>query len=164
MGGVGGRLEDAVLKDPRPSLLEDAFDLQHTLQRLRRIGLHQTELLRKLASRAMDQIPVEARPFYSDVYDDCVRIRDLTEGYREAVVSARDAHLSMQSHRLGEAMKVLTVISTIMLPLTFITGLYGMNFDHMPGLHWAYGYEAAWGLMLLIASLFYFMLRRRGWT
>ena len=69
----------------------------------------------------------------------------------------------MQSHRLNEVMKILTVISTIMLPLTFITGLYGMNFDFMPGIHWKYGYEMAWAVMIATAGGFFFFVKRRGW-
>ena len=76
---------------------------------------------------------------------------------------ALDAYFSMQSHRLNDVMKVLTLISTIMLPLTFITGLYGMNFDFMPGLHHKYGYQVAWLVMLVTAAAIFFFFKRKRW-
>jgi magnesium transporter len=158
------RLERAVVHEPNAPVLEEIFELKHALQRIRRISLHQKELLLGLWNGAHPRIPEEARPFFRDVYDHFLRVADLTEGYREMVSSVLEAYLSVQSHRLNEVMRMLTVISTIMLPLTFITGLYGMNFDYMPGLHWSYGYEAAWVFMLSTAGLFYFLLKRRGWA
>jgi magnesium transporter len=111
----------------------------------------------------MGRIPEEALPFYRDVYDHFVRVNDLTDSYRDLVSSSLDAFLSVQSNRMNEVMKVLTLISTIMLPLTFIAGLYGMNFDHMPELHWDYGYAFSWALMLVTAIGFVIFFRRRGW-
>jgi len=164
LDGEIDRLERAVVQEANPRVLEEIFALKHALQRIRRISLHQKELLLGLWNGTQARIPEDARPFFRDVYDHFLRVADLTEGYRELVGSVLEAHLSMQSHRLNEVMRVLTVISTIMLPLTFITGLYGMNFDHMPGLHWTYGYEAAWVFMISTAALFYFLLKRRGWA
>jgi magnesium transporter len=69
----------------------------------------------------------------------------------------------MVSHRLNQVMKVLTIFSTILLPLTFIAGVYGMNFDFMPELHWKYGYFAVWGVMLSVALTLLWVFRRRGW-
>lgn len=158
------RLERAVVSEPNAPVLEEIFGLKHALQRIRRISLHQKELLMSLWDGTHPRVPEVVRPFFRDVYDHFLRVADLTDGYREMVGSVLDAYLSVQSFRLNEVMRVLTVISTIMLPLTFITGLYGMNFDHMPGLHWAYGYEAAWAFMISTAALVYFLLRRRGWA
>ena len=157
-------LERAVMEEGGAEVLPRIFRLKHSLQRIRRISLHQLEVFHSLSNGNLRLIPDDARPFFRDVYDHFVRVADLTEGYREMVVSVLDGHMSMQSHRLNEAMRVLTVISTIMLPLTFVTGLYGMNFDYMPGLHWAYGYEAAWVVMLAVAGFFFVMIKRRGWV
>ncbi len=146
-----------------PEFLERIFELKHTLQRLRRVGVHQREILQRLARGEYPFVPKKARPFWQDVLDHWVRVQDMADTYRDLVSSSLDAYLSMQSHRLNEVMRTLTVISTIMLPLTFITGLYGMNFDHMPGIHWKYGYETAWVVMVGVAVSFWFYSKRRRW-
>ena len=135
------RLEEAVMSDAGPTLLSQIFAAKHILQRLHRVGLHQQHVLHHLAQVHLAKIPKEARPFFRDIEDHFIRVMDLNEGYRELLSASSEAYLSMQSHRLNEVMKILTVISTIMLPLTFITGLYGMNFDSMPLIHWRYGFE-----------------------
>ncbi|MEM6957308.1 MAG: magnesium/cobalt transporter CorA [Myxococcota bacterium] len=157
------RVERAAIEDPDPKLLESIFSLKHTLQSIRRVGLHQREVLGDLAAGRYPRVPEPIRPFFRDVQDHFVRVMDLNESYRDLVASSLDAYLSMQSHRLNEVMKILTVISTIMLPLTFITGLYGMNFDEMPLIHWRYGYEAAWAVMIGTAAVFWWYGKRKRW-
>ncbi len=161
-----GQLETAIMKDPGPHLLETIFTLKDKLQRLRRMGVHQRDVLGRM-SRGSDRdaeiLGEEARPFFRDAYDNFVRVVDLNDGFREVVNSSMDAYLSMQGHKLNEIMKVLTLISTIMLPLTFIAGVYGMNFEVMPELHWQYGYITAIGVMLTTAAVFVWYFRRKGW-
>lgn len=157
------QLETDIVKVQSPKVLETVFDLKHRLQKLRRVGLHQKEMLNRLGRGDFDLIPVETRPFFRDAYDHFVRVVDLNDSFREIVSGAMDAYISMQSHRMNEIMKVLTLISTIMLPLTFIAGVYGMNFEVMPELHWQYGYFTAIGAMLVTAIVFFAFFRRRGW-
>ncbi len=157
-------VEGAAVDDPDPKLLRRIFSLKHILQRLRRVGMHQKTILRRLSDGALPHVPVDARPFYRDVDDHFVRVMDLCESYEDLVASSLEAYLSMQSHRLNEVMKILTIISTIMLPLTFITGLYGMNFDSMPGIHWKYGYEMAWFVMLASSVGGYLWMKRKRWV
>lgn len=157
------KLEGRVVGRSDPSLLERIFQLKHGLQRLHRIGMHQRELLHRLWRDPTPLIPKDLGPFYRDVYDHFVRVTDLTEGYREMVDSSLDGYLGMQSHRLNEIMKVLTIISTVMLPLTFITGLYGMNFDYMPGIHWEFGYQTAWVVMIVVAFSMFLFMKLRHW-
>ncbi|HEY6176982.1 MAG TPA: magnesium/cobalt transporter CorA [Kofleriaceae bacterium] len=139
------------------------LSFKRRLQELRRMSIHQREILLRLSRGEMDEIPADALPFYRDVYDHFLRINDLAEGYRDLVTSALDAYLSVQSNRMNEIMKTLTLISTVMLPLTFIVGLYGMNFKHMPELDWVWGYPAAIGLMIVVAGAILLWFRRRGW-
>ena len=127
------------------------------------MSIHQREILLRLSRGEMDEIPADALPFYRDVYDHFLRIGDIAEGYRDLVTSALDAYLSVQSNRMNEVMKTLTLISTIMLPLTFIAGVYGMNFDHMPELHWVGGYPFALGLMTVVAGGIILWFRYKGW-
>jgi magnesium transporter len=133
------------------------------LQELRRMSIHQREILLRLSRGELDEIPADALPFYRDVYDHFLRINDIAEGYRDLVTSALDAYLSVQSNRLNETMKTLTLMSTVMLPLTFIVGLYGMNFKHMPELDWVWGYPAALGVMVVVAVSILLWFRHRGW-
>jgi len=103
------------------------------------------------------------RPFYRDVYDHLVRVVDLAENYRDLISGSLEAYLSVVSNRLNEIMKVLTIFSAVMLPLTFIAGVYGMNFDNMPELHSRYGYYAAWVIMLAVAVGMLLFFKKRGW-
>jgi magnesium transporter len=104
-----------------------------------------------------------------DCYDHAVQLLDLLESYRDIAGDVRDYYLSTISNRMNEIMTTLTVIATIFLPLSFIAGVYGMNFDttvskwNMPELHWRYGYPYALGLMLLVAVGMYWWFKRRGW-
>ncbi|MEM1414624.1 MAG: magnesium/cobalt transporter CorA [Myxococcota bacterium] len=156
-------VEEQAMASGGPELLQRIFQLKHTLQGLRRVGVHQREILQRLARGEYPFVPKKARPFWQDVLDHWVRVQDMADTYRDLVSSSLDAYLSMQSHRLNEVMRTLTVISTIMLPLTFITGLYGMNFDYMPGIHWKYGYETAWIVMIAVAVGFWGYSKRRRW-
>ncbi|MCW5800968.1 MAG: magnesium/cobalt transporter CorA [Deltaproteobacteria bacterium] len=143
--------------------LRRILEFKRMLQTLRRTSIHQREILLRLARGEFDEIPTDALPFFRDVYDHFLRIQDIAEGYRDLVTSALDAFLSVQSNRMNEVMKTLTLISTMMLPLTFIAGVYGMNFKTMPELDWAGGYPAALGLMLVVAGSILLWFRRKGW-
>jgi magnesium transporter len=165
-------LESSIFKDAGPHLLQSIIELKDKLQRLRRVGLHQREVLNRLSragERDQDIIPDDVRPFFRDAFDNFVRVVDLTDSFRETVNSSMDAYLSMQGHKLNEIMKVLTLISTIMLPLTFIAGLYGMNFDpdvsafNMPELKWRYGYLATLVSMGITAAVFLWYFKRKRW-
>lgn len=157
------KLETEILHGTGPQLLEQVFAMKKTLQRLRRVGLHQKEILNRLGRGDFALIPEETRPFFRDAYDHFVRVVDLGDSFREIVNGAMEAYISINGHKMNEVMKVLTLSSTIMLPLTFIAGLYGMNFDVMPELHWQYGYFVAIGTMVLTAIGLVAFFKRRGW-
>ena len=111
----------------------------------------------------------EIKVYLRDVYDHLVQVIDSVESQRELVFSLYDMYMSSLSSRMNEVMKVLTVISTLFIPLTFIVGVYGMNFNpetsvwNMPELNWAFGYPAAWGLMLIIVASMLYYFKRKGW-
>jgi magnesium transporter len=157
------KLETEILHGTGPQLLEQVFAMKKTLQRLRRVGLHQKEILNRLVRGDFVLIPEETRPFFRDAYDHFVRVVDLGDSFREIVNGAMEAYISINGHKMNEVMKVLTLSSTIMLPLTFIAGLYGMNFDVMPELHWQYGYFVAIGTMVLTAVALVAFFKRRRW-
>ncbi|MGE0400590.1 MAG: magnesium/cobalt transporter CorA, partial [Kofleriaceae bacterium] len=144
-------------------VLKRILGFKRTLQDLRRMSIHQREILLRLSRGDFGEIPPEAIPFYRDVYDHFLRINDIAEGYRDLVTSALDAYLSVQSNRMNEVMKTLTLMSTVMLPLTFIAGVYGMNFDNMPELHHRFGYAGALGLMAVTTIGILLWFRRKGY-
>ena len=157
-------IEAMILSESAPTPLERIFRIKHSVQRIRRVGLHQKNLLHRLALGEFAIIPDHVRPFFSDVYDHMVRVTDLNEVYRDLMASSLDAYLSVQSHKLNEVMRILTVFSTVMLPLTFITGLYGMNFEYMPYLHFPYAFETAMFVMVAIALGMISYFKRRRWV
>jgi magnesium transporter len=97
------------------------------------------------------------------VHDHAVRIADLVDDARDLLGGVLEVHLALVSNRLNEIMKVLTMIATIFLPVSFVAAVYGMNFVHMPELHWRYGYAYAWAVMLAIGVSLLIWFRRRGW-
>ena len=158
-------LEDDIftLKRPNNEILTQVMGLKRSVLRLRRISGKQMDILHRMSRGEFALITEEMRPFYRDVYDHLVRVVDLAENYRDLISGSLEAYLSVVSNRLNEIMKVLTIFSAIMLPLTFIAGVYGMNFDNMPELHSRYGYYGVWILMVVVAIAMLFFFWRRGW-
>jgi magnesium transporter len=159
------RLEDDIftLKRPNNEILSQIMDLKRSVLRLRRISGKQMDILHRMSRGEFSLITEEMRPFYRDVYDHLVRVVDLAESYRDLISGSLEAYLSVVSNRLNEIMKVLTIFSAIMLPLTFIAGVYGMNFENMPELHSRYGYYATWAIMICVAVAMLLFFKRRGW-
>ncbi len=159
------QIEDQIfnLQKPNNQILAEIMGLKRSVLRLRRISGKQMDILHRMSRGEFALIPVDMRPFYRDVYDHLVRVVDLAESYRDLISGSLEAYLSVVSNRLNEIMKVLTIFSAIMLPLTFIAGVYGMNFDNMPELKSRYGYFAILGLMIVIAIGMLYFFRRRGW-
>ena len=149
-------------KDDR-EVIPKIIRIKRSLQMLRRTTIYQREILLRLARAEFDEIPRELVPFYRDVYDHFARVTELVDSYRELVTSLLEAQFSMQSNRMNEIMKRLTIISTIMLPLSLIAGIYGMNFKHMPELEWLYGYPSAITLMLVVAGSILVFFRKKRW-
>jgi magnesium transporter len=151
------------LKQPNNQILAEIMDLKRSVLRLRRISTKQMDILLRMSRGEFVLIPNEMRPFYRDVYDHLVRVVDLSESYRDLISGSLEAYLSVVSNRMNEIMKVLTIFSAIMLPLTFIAGVYGMNFDNMPELHSRYGYYGTLIVMGVVAVGMLIFFWRRGW-
>jgi magnesium transporter len=156
-------IEIEAVTEPNQAALRKIFSLKHSLMTLRRVAVHQREILLRLSRGEFHLVPSALLPFFRDVYDHFTRVADLCDSYRELVGGALDAYLTTVSNRMNEVMKVLTAIATIMLPLTFIAGLYGMNFEHMPELKWHYGYPFALVLMLAVAVFMLAYFKRKRW-
>jgi len=156
-------LEKLVVAAPNASQLSRLFALKRSLQRLRRISIYQRDILFRLSRGEFEQIPEKTLPFFRDLYDHFVRIVDLADSYRELVTSALEIYMSVTANRTNDIMKVLALISTLMLPLTFIAGVYGMNFEYMPELKWRFGYPFAISLMVVVVIVFLWFFRKRKW-
>ena len=157
------RILEGKLHEKERVTMRRILRIKRSLQMLRRTCLSQREILLRLARAEFDEIPREAMPFYRDIYDHFTRVTEAVDGYRELAASLLDAHFSIQSQQMNEIMKRLTLISTIMLPLTVIAGVYGMNFKIMPELEWVHGYYFALGLMALVAVVIVGYFKAKRW-
>jgi magnesium transporter len=151
------------LKRPNNEILANIMDMKRAVLRLRRISAKQLDVLHRMSRGEFTLISAQMLPFYRDIYDHLVRVVDLAESYRDLLSGALEAYLSVVSNRLNEIMKVLTIFSAVMLPLTFIAGVYGMNFDNMPELHSANGYYFTWAIMITVATVMLGYFWRKGW-
>lgn len=158
-------LEDRVfrMKKGNTAILEEIMDLRRAVARLKRISARQLDVLYRLSNGEFPQIPANIIPFYRDVHDHLLRISDLSESYRDLVSGLFDIHFSVTANKTNEVMKLLAIFSAIMLPLSLIAGIYGMNFDNMPELKTPNGYYLTLGFMVLIAVALLFYFWRKGW-
>jgi magnesium transporter len=157
------QIEVDVFTRPSPPLLARLLHLKRTVIGLRKTLVYEREVLARLARGEFDLISHGEAVYYRNVYDHLVRFTELIEGAREMVSDLMQTHLAAASNRLNEIMKVLTMISTVVLPMTLIAGIYGMNFKGwFPELEWPCGYPWALGLMLLsgLASLAFFRWKK----
>ncbi len=169
---LGDRLddrEDVVIDRPEPETVAQIHAVKRELRQLRRIVWPSREAM---ASLHRDQSPffdADTRVHLRDCYDHVVQLIDMVETYRELAADLTDLYLSSLSRKMNEVMKVLTIISTIFIPLSFVAGIYGMNFNteiswwNMPELNWIFGYPFALGVMALVMGVMLFFFYRQGW-
>lgn len=163
------QLEEQLLDSPTREVLPRLHHLKRTMLVLRRMLWPQREVMNRLVRDESGIIAEQNQVYYRDCYDHTIQIMDLIETYRDMVTGLLDIYLSSVSYRLNEIMRVLTMIATIFIPLTFIVGIYGMNFEvadspwAMPEVHWYFGYPLVWLLMLavVVGMLIYF--KRKKW-
>ncbi len=151
------------MKHANNAILEEIMDLRRSVARLRRISARQLDVLYRISHGEFPQIPEHILPFFRDVHDHLVRISDLSESYRDLVSGLFDIHFSVVATRTNEVMKTLAVLSSIVLPLSLIAGIYGMNFKNIPELETPYGYFITLGVMVLVAIVLLVYFWRRGW-
>jgi magnesium transporter len=162
-------LEEEVVENPTRRTLEKIHKLKRELLLLRRAIWPQRDAINSLIRDGSDLISAEVRIYLRDCYDHAVQVLDMVETYRELASSLMDVYLSSVSNKMNEVMKLLTVISTIFIPMTFVAGVYGMNFDpkasplNMPELDWYFGYPLCWAIMLAIAFSLIYYFYRKGW-
>lgn len=156
-------LESEALADPSADVLIGVQRLRHDLLAMRRAVWPMREEMAILQREETPVFTPDTRVFLRDVYDHTVQALEIVESLRETVTSVMEIYLSVQNQRLNEVMKVLTVIATVFIPLTFIASIYGMNFEFMPELKWRYGYAWALGIMALTTAVLVGYFKKRGW-
>jgi magnesium transporter len=158
-------LEDRVFQMKRNNtlVLSEIMDLRRSVARLKRISSRQLDVLYRISHGEFSLIPEQVLPFYRDVHDHLLRISDLADSYKDLVTGLFEIHFSVTANKTNDVMKVLAVFSAIMLPLTLIAGIYGMNFENMPELHSRYGYFGALTLMFIIGVGLLIYFWRKGW-
>jgi magnesium transporter len=163
------RIEEGMEDAPTRELLTELHGVRRDLLLIRRTAWPQREMVNRLLRAEDDLIQKETRVFLRDVADHLTMIVDMVESYREMAISLMELYMSAVSNRMNEVMKVLTIIATIFIPLSFIAGVWGMNFDRaagplsMPELGWFWGYPMALGVMAMVALGMLAFFRRRGW-
>jgi len=158
------QLEDQLSESATTETLDRFYDLKKDVGYLRRSLGPQRDIVSLLARGSYPSFIKQAHSHYfRDVYDHLVRMGDLVDTSRDAVSDILDVHASIAFNRFNETIKVLTIIATIMMPLTLITGIYGMNFKHMPEINSKFGYAGVWLVMLLVAFGMLMFIKRRKW-
>jgi len=163
------RAEDEVFGRPTPDVLEDIFTLKRAVLHLRRIIGPQREVLNRLARDDYAVIDRRARVYFRDVYDHLVRLHDITESIRDLVSGTLDTYLSVINNRMNDIMKTLTIITTLFMPISFVTGFFGMNFFQPVAealKPWADlpVFAIAMAIFILTPVAMFFWIRKRGWT
>ncbi|MCB0473430.1 MAG: magnesium/cobalt transporter CorA [Flavobacteriaceae bacterium] len=156
-------LEDEVFENPSQEFLEKIHFNKNELLTLRRAIYPLRESILKLLREDNGLILPDTVKYFNDVYDHIIQIIDILESYKEITSSLKDSYLSSLSFKMNQVMQVLTIIATIFIPLTFLTGIYGMNFEKIPELHWSYGYLYFWIVSVAIVSVLIFYFKRKKW-
>jgi magnesium transporter len=157
------QLEDAVFARPSTSHIASLLAVKRNILGLRRWMSKQREVVLRLGRQEFKLVTTHDAMLFRDVHDHLVRINDLLENFREMLTSIQEAYLSVTSNRLNEIMKFLTLFTAVLMPLTVITGVYGMNFEHMPELRERFGYPLVLGAMGLVSGSVLLYFWRRGW-
>jgi magnesium transporter len=157
------QIEQALLNSPDKNMMHRLHHLKRELILLRKQIWPLREVLASMIRGESTLIRETTVMFLRDVYDHAVQVIDTVESLRDALSGLLDLYLSTLSQRMNEVMKVLTIIATLFIPLTFLAGIYGMNFKYMPELEWPWGYAAFWALIVILAGAMVFFFRKRRW-
>jgi magnesium transporter len=156
-------LEDEVLQRPGPETIQEIHRIKRELLLVRRAMWPMREVLQRLHREPHECFSDITRTYVRDVYEHAVQVIDIVETYRELATGLTETYMTAMSNRMNEIVKVLTIIGTIFIPLTFLAGVYGMNFRHLPELEWRWGYEVFWLVSGVIAAGMIAWFRARRW-
>ncbi len=156
-------VEETMITDPKPETLHGIHSLKRKMISLRKSVWPLRDVLSALERSESPLIREPTRIYLKDVYDHTIQVIDTVETYRDVLSGMLDVYLSSISNKMNEIMKVLTIIATIFIPLTFIAGVYGMNFEFMPELRWRLGYPAIWVVMISVGISMLVYFRKKKW-
>lgn len=156
-------LDEELLLKPTKETLKSVYDLRRKLLSLRKSIWPLRDVIGSIEKEDISLIGESMSIYFRDIYDHMIRLIETIEIFREMVSSMLDTYLTNVSNKMNEVMKVLTIIATIFIPLTFIAGIYGMNFKYMPELEWKYGYAGVWVLMIVIVCCMFVYFRKKKW-
>lgn len=157
------KLEERVLRSPDNQSLQEIQRLKRLLVNFRKSVAPLREAVASLEKDSSSLIEKGTRRYLRDVYEHIIQLSEAIETQRDMLAGIMDLYLSGVSNKMNQVMQVLTIIATIFIPLTFIAGIYGMNFDNMPELHWKYGYFGIWGFMIIIGAIMVIYFKRKRW-
>jgi len=156
-------VEDDVFEEPDEETVRSIFALRRDIHQMKRIAIPQLEVLSHLVREDYELISEKSSVYLSDIYDHMARVNEMAETHRVTLISALEVYFSSVSTRTNEIIKVLTIFTAILMPPTFLVGLYGMNFRYMPELDWEYGYIFFWVLVVLISLSLLLFFRKKKW-
>lgn len=156
-------LEDELVEEPQRSTLNKLHHMKRQMIYIRKVVWPVRELINNIQRSETSLISASHEIYFRDVHDHAIRLIDTVETYRDLLASMMDIYLSSVSNKMNEVMKVLTIISTIFIPVTFIAGVYGMNFKYMPELDSPWGYGLTWAVMIAIMGSLVYFFRRKKW-
>lgn len=154
---------EALFKEPNPSVLKKIYYLKNEVTSLRRNIGPEADMISGIARGDFEFIAPANAVYFRNIYDSLVRLNDTVGAMRDIITGAMEAYTSLMSNRLNEVMKTLTIIATIMMPLTLVASIYGMNFKHMPELNSKFGYPAVIGIMVTITITMLIYFKRKKW-
>ncbi|CAM2960045.1 MULTISPECIES: magnesium/cobalt transporter CorA [Paenibacillus] len=158
------KLEEDILMHTKKSHLNEIIGLRSEILWLKKVLGPQKEVINTLNKKDLRLIDDQLQKYFSDIYENAVKISETFETYRDLMGNLREAYQSSIANRANEIMRVFTAITTVFMPLTVITGIYGMNFTNMPELDWKYGYFVVIGLMVTLGLSMFFIFRKKDWV
>lgn len=163
---IGVRLEELeirIFRKPSDTILRELLDLRTTVGYLARIALSERDVVGRIVRGEFTQLTKQALAYWYEAYDHLVRMVQMIEAHRDLINTVRDTYMSVITHRTNEILKVMTIIATVFMPVTFIASIYGMNFKNMPEIAWRHGYAFTWGLMAVVTIGMLWFFRRKRW-
>lgn len=156
-------LEDRLLEDHTTIHKTEIHQLRKELQKMRKVVMPLREAISRFSKSESSYLHESTEIYVRDLYDHVIQVLDMTDTFRDNLNSLQDLFLSEVSTQMNQVMQVLTLVATIFIPLTFIAGIYGMNFKYIPELEWQYGYFYFWGMIFLLGSGLYIYFRHKKW-
>ncbi|GLI06434.1 magnesium and cobalt transport protein CorA [Paenibacillus tyrfis] len=157
------KLEEDILMHTKKSHLNEIIGLRSEILWLKKVLVPQKEVIATLHKKELKLVSEPLKKYFGDIYENAVKISETFETFRDLMANLREAYQSSLANRANEIMRVFTALTTIFMPLTFITGVYGMNFEYIPGLHWEYGGVAAVIVLALVGIFMFVLFRKKDW-